>query len=310
MLESLDAIIATAAVVLGLSLIVQAVQQIMKQWLDLKSNYMRLQLLGMFDSASATQEFKSPGLTRVTQLAEKADNNAKNVVAEIEKKVKSFGYKDLELLEHLDAAKLKQIIAGIKWSELPGVTSTLNELQDEIDVWFDIAKTAYQDLYERRMKLWSFILSAIVVIALDANIFRVYHEFTVNTPLRNAAVAWAEKNVPGHIQSTITVKDSAKTVVVINDSLRAANIRAQVDTVKAILGSDGFRVLGWKAGSFQLICTQGWFWSWVSGFIGWIGMALLVSLGAPFWYDFLKTVMGVKEMLKGSSPKPGDKSKA
>ena len=27
-------------------------------------------------------------------------------------------------------------------------------------------------------------------------------------------------------------------------------------------------------------------------------MTLLVSLGAPFWYDLLKSVMGVKELLK------------
>lgn len=302
MLESLDAIIATAAIILGLSLIVQAVQQIMKQWLDLKSNYMRLQLLGIFDPTQGAKETTRAGMKFVTTLAEQADETAKTMVNAIEGVFKSFGYKDLELLEDIDATKFKQIVSSIDWSKVPGlqgIDNALDKIKNDIDVWFDLARKAYQDLYERRMKLWSFVLSAVVVVALDANLFRVYSEFTVNTPLRNAAVAWAQKNVPVSTPSTVAAKDSGKNDVATNDSLRAVNIRAQVDTIRAILGSDGFQVLGWKTGSFRPICTQGWFWNWVGGFVGWVGMTLLVGLGAPFWYDFLKAVMGVKEQLKG-----------
>ena len=38
--------------------------------------------------------------------------------------------------------------------------------------------------------------------------------------------------------------------------------------------------------------------------LGWLGMTLLVSLGAPFWYDILKTVMGIKDKLKEKGLKP------
>jgi len=37
---------------------------------------------------------------------------------------------------------------------------------------------------------------------------------------------------------------------------------------------------------------------WIRAILGWLAMTLLVSLGAPFWYDFLKTVMGIKERMK------------
>ncbi|HXF99848.1 MAG TPA: hypothetical protein VNL69_03640, partial [Bacteroidota bacterium] len=33
-------------------------------------------------------------------------------------------------------------------------------------------------------------------------------------------------------------------------------------------------------------------------FFGWLGMTLLVGLGAPFWYDILRTLVGVKERLR------------
>ena len=52
MFSDFDPLIATGAVVLGLSMIVQAAQQILKQWLDVKSVYMECQLLAMFNGRS------------------------------------------------------------------------------------------------------------------------------------------------------------------------------------------------------------------------------------------------------------------
>jgi putative Mn2+ efflux pump MntP len=43
---------------------------------------------------------------------------------------------------------------------------------------------------------------------------------------------------------------------------------------------------------------MGWLKNLVKSLLGWFGMTLLVSLGAPFWYDFLKTVMGFKNSFK------------
>ncbi|MCX6142377.1 MAG: hypothetical protein NTZ35_04080, partial [Ignavibacteriales bacterium] len=68
MLESLDAIIATLAIILGVSLAVQGVQQIFKQWLDLKSNYMRVQLFAMFDNSQLSAQNKFIGMGRVTSM--------------------------------------------------------------------------------------------------------------------------------------------------------------------------------------------------------------------------------------------------
>jgi len=57
MLEILDAIIATGAVVLAISLIVQAIQQIVKQFFNLKSSYMERELVMMFLSDDALKDF-------------------------------------------------------------------------------------------------------------------------------------------------------------------------------------------------------------------------------------------------------------
>ena len=35
--------------------------------------------------------------------------------------------------------------------------------------------------------------------------------------------------------------------------------------------------------------------------LGWILMAFLLSLGAPFWHDILQSLFGLKEFLRGKT---------
>jgi hypothetical protein len=295
--ESLDPIIATLAVVLGLSLVVQGLQQIFKQWLDLKSNYMRLQLLAMFDSTQMVKNFKYCGLGRANSQAGDADPLALSVVKGIESALKSYGYKDLELLQEINTKDLKKIVGAIDWRSIPGaeeVAGRLSHINEDIENWFGLAKKAFQDLYERRMKVWSFFTSLVVVVALNANLFSIYSQFTSNVPLRNAAISWAEKSVA-------TPEDATTSSASLTDEELVSSIRSRVDSMRQILKSDGFQVLGWGAETFKATSSPGWISNWLANVVGWILMTFLVSLGAPFWYDVLKTIMGLKEKMKPSA---------
>lgn len=301
MLETLDAIIATAAVALGLSLIVQAIQQIIKQWLDLKSNYMRFQLLAMFNSSQGAGNGGRFGTLRpITGLMNAADERARTIVEQIEAAVKSFGYKDLELLEKVGVDDMKRIVGS-----LPMFAKTkekLKEIEKEIDTWFEITQRAFQDLYERRMKLWSFLISSTVVIVLNANLLEIYREFSTDRALREAAVAMAEKFVAMPRDSLVVRERSAVRettyVVAKPDSLIVKEIQKSLTEIQQVASSKTFQVLRWTKARVDLLFGDRWLVSWMKAILGWLSMTLLVSLGAPFWYDFLKAVMGVKEKLK------------
>jgi hypothetical protein len=308
MLESLDAIIATLAIILGVSLVVQGVQQIFKQWLDLKSNYMRVQLFAMFDNGQLAVKNKFAGMGRATSMTYDADPLAEAAVKGIEAVVKSYGYKNLELLEHVDVGAMKQIVASVDWKRIPAsdaVEGHLEELNKSIDDYFLLAKRAFQDMYERRMKVWSFYTSLVVVIALNANLFFIYQQFSSNAPLREAALSWVEKRLAVPL-------DTASHVVAKSDSAIFESMTSEVKSMRDILTSDGFQVIGWHSTSFVPACAKGWVCNWIGNIVGWLVMALLVSLGAPFWYDLLKTLMGVKDKLKPvpapkeQKPKPAD----
>jgi hypothetical protein len=301
MLETLDAIIATAAVALGLSLIVQAIQQIIKQWLDLKSNYMRFQLLAMFNSAhSMSSSVSRTGLSRITKMVGEVDSNATKIVDQIEAATRSFGYKDLELLETISVEDLKSLTKS-----LPMFAKAKEEwkhVEKDIDTWLLFTQRAFQDLYQRRMKLWSFIVSAIVVVMLNANLLDVYGEFSMNKPVRDAAVAMAEKFVAMPrdsvlIKEKIGSKDTAY-VVSKPDSLMVMEIQKSLSDVQQVAASKTFQVFRWTKARLAQLYSSRWFVIWPKAILGWLAMTLLVSLGAPFWYDLLKTLMGVKNYFK------------
>lgn len=297
MLDILDAVIATAAVVLGLSLIVQAIQQIAKQVFDLKSSYMRAELLALFqDDNTLTDSSKRSFLNNFLPyrfITRKADTAAKLVVDQLEQRMSTFGVKDLHLLEDVDAGTLKSIISSISSSveQVPGVQAKLDDAMRQIDLWLDICKKAFQEHYERRMKVWSFIISAVVVVALNANVFDIYKQFSNNKPVRETAIAMGGRFVS-------TPRDS----LLATGTLDSTTIKKQLDAIQSILDEKSFQLMGWTDknwDSFKEFNT-----ATLLAFVGWLGMTLLVSLGAPFWYDFLKAVMGVKDKLSKGDTVP------
>jgi hypothetical protein len=301
MLETLDAIIATAAVALGLSLIVQAIQQIIKQWLDLKSNYMRFQLLAMFNSAqSMSSSAPETGLHRITKMVGDVDDYARKIVDQLEAATKSFGYKDLELLETISADDMKRLVKS-----LPMFARAKEEwklVEKDIGTWLTFTQRGFQDLYQRRMKLWSFIVSAVVVLILNANLIEVYGEFSMNKPVRDAAVAMAGKFVARPRDSILVkektgVKDTSY-VVIKPDSLIVKEIQKSLSDVQQIAASKTFQVFRWTKASVAQFYGDRWYVIWPTALLGWLAMTLLVSLGAPFWYDLLKMLMGLKNKLK------------
>lgn len=308
MFESLDAFIATVAVILGLSLIVQALQQILKQAFDLKTDYMRNELVSMFVDDWA----KKTGTNPVSSLKEASREQIKKLIGKLEERMKGIGFKDLELLESVDGAKLKEIFKSIPIEEALNATGgkvllIRQEIESEIDRWFNLAKQAFQDHYERRMKVWAFGISAAVVIALNVNLIDTYALFTTNSSAREAGISLAT-NLGRISADSLTRIMSVDTGKARNDTLILHSIRAKAQFADSLIESKTFQFFGWRGAALEKLKSRSLYENIFIIPLGWLAMALLVSLGAPFWYDILRSLMGLKNILKGknSSPAEGD----
>jgi hypothetical protein len=306
MLEILDSIIATAAVVLGLSLIVQAVQQIIKQSFDLKSGYMKNELLALFGGTPEKATLLS-GLKPVKALASQATSFGERVVKELEEATRGLGFADVDLLENVSKEKFVQILKSVPLAGDKSVQSEFENAVKDAEHWFDFTRKAFQDHYERRMKYWAFALSAAVVLILNANLLDVYREFSHNKPLRDTAVKMGEEFTSMSRDSLVVRSADGRKdttfVVAKPDSQIAKEIKATAAGIQKMLDEESFQIMGWTNARLARYAGMSPYQAGVEMIIGWLGMALLVSLGAPFWYDFLKTVMGVKKLIadKGES---------
>ncbi len=347
MLDILDGIIATGVVILALSLIVQAIQQIAKQVLDLKSAYMRNQLLALFGnpdpqrlsawiSSGGSRSEKQSGarggeeklegsaLTRLLAggvrfipdamlpplLREQSvEPEASQIVRELSAKIKSFGYKDLELIENADKEKFKEMIKSLKYFQGRNMQRRLKSVLREIDVWFELSMQAFQSHYVRRMKYWAIGISFAVVLLGNANLFEIYRDLATNKPVRDAAVAMGERLASLPRDSVLAGRFAS-----LVDSNAAGGATADagalgktVGEIKTVLEQHTFQLWRWNRAVIDRLARTS-AREWLVRILGWMSMTLLVSLGAPFWYDFLKAVMGVKERLRSTRDQSSESS--
>jgi hypothetical protein len=313
MFEILDGLIATCAVVLALSLIVQAIQQILKQLFSMKAAYMERELVMMFLSDTAFENYKTKYSSIFKKVLPDWDNfrlikgDDRKIVDELMDKFQSIGYKDLEILERLSVEQFKEIIKELPRfkDQIATMDSDLRNALNCVTRWFDITKQSFQDHYERKMKVWAIGISTVVVLALNANLFDIYKEFSQSKSLRDAAITWAEKTVSQPRDSVITfVQPGRQDCVVVkqtNDTVAMKIVKQKISEIRSMVADSSFQIMRWN--KFQCVHKETWVRQ-ISVLIGgWLGMILLVSLGAPFWYDFLKMVMGIKNSFKKSEEK-------
>jgi hypothetical protein len=59
---------------------------------------------------------------------------------------------------------------------------------NEVEVWYDTVMQSFNERYTRSMKTWAVVVSAVVVIFLNANFFNIYQNITTNDVVRNMII--------------------------------------------------------------------------------------------------------------------------
>jgi hypothetical protein len=309
MLEILDSLIATIGVVLVLSLIVQAIQQIIKQGRGLKSKYMERELFALFeDSLVHTPTVKSIRSQYKSLTEGPSKSPAVGMINEIKQKLASVGFDDLSLLETMKKKDFIKLLEGLP--SLRKAKDSLQKAKDDVEDWYDVTMKAFQDHYERRMKLWSYVLSFLVVAFLNQNVFQVYKEFSSNKTLRDSAVKMAERMAA--VPRDRLIQSSTKADSLLLDSLAMGAIKRNIAYIDSLVNQKSYSFMRWNFPNSDTLSVPVMIWNdtklvvvdGLKNLFGWLAMTLLVGLGAPFWYDFLQSLMGVKNMLKVKKESP------
>jgi hypothetical protein len=261
-------LLALVVLIFVLSVIVQAVQEVLKSLLDTKAKTM----------AEIIDKFMGDSL-KLPQVKGALDRRGLDITA----------------LEHFSKEDFRHLLDGIAFAEpqLKGIvasgTATLDQAKDNIAGAYEAARGSFQRSYTTKNKKWVIALSFLVVLALNAGLITIYEILTANQNLTQA--------ISGTASTIVNAEKSAQSNASASQALNAADI---YDKNRKTITEDLqkypilFRTLCYPADLRQEPFNE---------IVGLLLMGLLVSLGAPFWNDVLKGMMGVNNALNTNGKK-------
>ena len=263
-MSTIQTLLALAGLIYVLCVIVQAVQEVFKNLLNIKAKTM----------AATMNQFMGEHLP-LKDIRDALTERGLNLTA----------------LEHFNKDDFKQLLDGIKDLEprLKNLVATENptfdQLKENVAANYEAARAAFQALYTRRNKLFAIAFSVIVVFALNANIVVLYQELGADQVMAQAIAGKAD---------TVATCPAAKPDPQGSDFQNL--YQTNRDCIKKTLDANPILVRGGKYGA-------DWSTSPLNTILGLLAMCVLVSLGAPFWNDVIKSLAGINSTLNSNTKK-------
>ena len=247
-MSTFQTMISLVLLIFVLSVMVQAIQEVLKAFLNTKSAVLK-QIVTDFMGQHLTLQQVEGALTA----------RGLNVTA----------------LEHFDKQDFRQLLEGIALqdAQVQGLVATAGatvaQVKDNMAASFEAARGAFLKAYTRKNKLFVVLISFLVVIPLNANVISLYRQISADSVVQQTLVGQASKARMDQSQQGDLKEVYASTHKQISQAMEDYPI---------LLRTGKFRQD--FADPFQAI-------------VGLLLMGVLVSLGAPFWNDVLKGLMGI-----------------
>jgi hypothetical protein len=248
-------LLAVVVLIFALSVMVQAVQEVVKSLLDTKSDVMAKTLTKFMGDLLTVPQIK--GALAVRGL-------------------------DLTALENFNKDDFRHLLNGIDFSNqalkglLANVDATLEQKKDNIAAAYDAALASFQKAYTSKNKWFAVAISFAVVLSLNANLLLLYEEVAADQVMSQAIVGKA---------AGMLAADPAASGGSLEDSYRSGR-KTVGDAIAKLppLVRDSSYPKDFSERPAAAI-------------LGLLLMAILVSLGAPFWNDVLKGMTGLNNSL-------------
>lgn len=211
---------------------------------------------------------------------------------------------------------------------LVDTSSTLSELQEKIEDWFNGYMKRVSGWYESHIVVSVRVIAVALTLIFNINVIKLAKRIYNDGQLRTSLVAMAEnvvdhpesitqyytssfKNISTGIDSIYQQKLNADTTVegkkrilaekaAVLDSLAGAYTQKNSAAMRSLvsrLDSTGLP-LGWKGDSVkQEVQGKPGSQPWINIFfilVGWLIGACCISMGAPFWFDMLNKLINVR----------------
>lgn len=262
-MSTVQSLTAIVALIFALSVVVQIIQEFVKALLQTKADAMK----------TAVEKFMGASLT----------------VPQVKKALGDRGL-DLTALEDLRPEEFRHLLNAIPFEakQLQGVLAKADaqadEVKDSIAASYNAALALFQEIYTKRNKLIALVLSVVVVILLNANIIILYENVSADPAAQQAILDKVKSVDAGQQKADPSCKE---------DDITCAYQKSRND-IATVLKKEPILI---RTSKYAEDYGDGKY----ARLFGLLIMAGLVSLGAPFWNDVLKSATGVNNALNGNA---------
>lgn len=258
-MSEFQTLLALVVLIFVLSVIVQAIQEVIKSFLDTKAKTMK----------ETIEKFMGAHLT----------------LPQVESALRTRGL-DITALENFHKEDFRHLLDGIELAQpqieglVASANATAGQAKDNIAGAFEAARASFQKAYTSKNKIFAIVISFVVVLALNASIIKLYEMLGENQTL-SQAIAGTASTISSRSGQNPTSQDLAATY-----STNRTAITQDLQKYP-ILFRTRYYGCDWSESKFNEI-------------VGLLVMGILVSLGAPFWNDIMKGMMGVNNALNSN----------
>jgi hypothetical protein len=176
-----------------------------------------------------------------------------------------------------------------------GVSSSMEQAQKNIEVYFDQAMERLTGQYRRHTQLILLLVSLFLTVLFNVDTFEIVNGLWTNDALRATVVKISEAEVLG---ASSTSPSAITNTVGITATPAISVTQAPTATFEEALTTlESLNLpIGWKQDDLPERMEE-----WLLKILGLLVTTAVVAMGAPFWYDLLAYVTNVR--LAGRPPK-------
>ena len=192
---------------------------------------------------------------------------------------------------------------------MQGVDNELQQLQTELETWFNNGMTRASGVYRRNVKGVGLLIGLAIAFTLNADTFYMFQRLSNDPAIRNSIVQAAEKIEVRGIQTPEQLA-AANGISQLSDDITAQiaenmqiDLRSVGAAVEQSLDQYPLPIGRSKAViNAQQAAEKDWPIKFIpQRLVGWMITALALSMGASFWFDLLRKVTSVRA--SGDKPK-------
>lgn len=158
-----------------------------------------------------------------------------------------------------------------------------NIFLEELESWYNEYMKRVNHAYKRRLKFPLMLTGFIVAVSFNIDMIQIASNLWTDTPMRN--------NITGLAEKFVAENDEIETSNITKDFFE--NYEKQM---ALSVGWDYEREYRYQLKKKDKNFSTSYYW--LQKFFGFLITGLIASFGAPFWYDALQNILGLKKSIK------------